>query len=389
MKNGGLVSPERAPLKVNGDRIMFDRRLLECFDWGLLLLTLLICSLGLVVLFSAVTAGDVPGQVVIFKKQMIWMGEGLAIIFSSFLFHYKRIDKGSIIIYFICVGLLIAVLILGRSVSGSTRWLALGPFTVQPSELMKLSLIMVLASVYSSGVTQEGLDFYGLIKPLALLLIPFLLILKQPDLGTAMLLLFITVSMTLFVNVQKKVFFSCAVLAAGAAPLVWFFVLKAYQKARILTFLNPDRDPLGAGYHIIQSKIAIGSGMLFGKGYLLGTQNALSFLPEQHTDFILSVLAEEWGFVGCCVLIMLYFLFLLWGFNIAYSCRDMFGSILAFGVTIMIFWQIFINIAMVMGLMPVVGVPLPLISYGGSSVITNMAGIGLLMNISMRRFLSA
>lgn len=373
---------------MNGDLIMFDRRLFECFDWGLFLLTLLICSLGLGVLFSAVTAGEVQGLVVIFKKQMIWMGGGLAMIFSSFLFHYKFIDKGSIIIYFICVALLAAVLIFGRNAGGSTRWLALGPFTVQPSELMKLSLIIALASVYSTCVTEEGLGFHGLIKPVALLILPFLLILKQPDLGTAMLLLFIAASMTLFVNVQKKVFFSFAALAAGAAPLVWFFVLKAYQKARILTFLDPDRDPLGAGYHIIQSKIAIGSGMMSGKGYLKGTQNALSFLPEQHTDFILSVLAEEWGFVGCCVLLMLYFFFLLWGFNIAYGCRDMFGSILAFGITIMIFWQIFINIAMVMGLMPVVGVPLPLISYGGSSVITNMAGIGLLMNISMRRFLS-
>jgi rod shape determining protein RodA len=168
---------------------------------------------------------------------------------------------------------------------------------------------------------------------------------------------------------------------------VWF-VLKDYQKARILTFLDPDRDPLGAGYHIIQSKIAIGSGMIFGKGFLHGTQHALAFLPEQHTDFILSVLAEEWGLAGCRFLLFLYFFLLIWGLNIAYSCRNTFGSILAFGVTIMIFWQIFINVGMVMGLMPVVGVPLPLISYGGSSVITNMAGIGILMNISMRRFAS-
>ncbi len=366
---------------------MFDRRLFEYFDWGLFVLTVLICSLGLGVLYSAVTAGDVPGMDMIFKKQIIWMGGGMIFMISSFLIHYKFIDKASLIIYVVCVALLAAVLVFGKHVAGSTRWLALGPFTVQPSELMKLSLIIVLASVFSTCVTEEGLGFHGLIKPGALLAIPFLFILKQPDLGTALLLLFIAASMTLFVNVQKKVFFSCAALAAAATPLVWM-ILKDYQKARIMTFLNPDRDPLGAGYHIIQSKIAIGSGMIFGKGYLQGTQNALSFLPEQHTDFILSVLAEEWGFVGCCALLMLYFFFLLWGFNIAYGCRDMFGSILAFGITIMIFWQIFINIGMVMGLMPVVGVPLPLISYGGSSVITNMAGIGLLMNVSMRRFLS-
>ena len=366
---------------------MFDRRLFEYFDWGLFVLTVFICALGLGVLYSAVTAGDVPGMGIIFKKQIVWMGAGMTIMIASFLVHYKFIDKASSIIYIVCVTLLAAVLVFGKHVAGSTRWLALGPFTVQPSELMKLSLIIVLASVYSTCVSEEGLGFHGLVKPVGLLAIPFCFILKQPDLGTAMLLLFIAASMTLFVHVQKKVFFSCVAVAAAAAPLVWT-ILKDYQKARILTFLNPDRDPLGAGYHIIQSKIAIGSGMIFGKGYLQGTQNALSFLPEQHTDFILSVLAEEWGFVGCCALLLLYFFFLLWGFNIAYGCRDMFGSILAFGITIMIFWQILINIGMVMGLMPVVGVPLPLISYGGSSVITNMAGIGLIMNVSMRRFLS-
>jgi rod shape determining protein RodA len=165
--------------------------------------------------------------------------------------------------------------------------------------------------------------------------------------------------------------------------------LKEYQKDRILTFLNPERDPLGAGYHIIQSKIAIGSGMLTGKGFLHGTQNALNFLPEQHTDFILSVLAEEWGLAGCVVLLALYFLLLFLGLNISYNCRNMFGSLLAMGVTIMIFWQIFINVGMVMGLMPVVGVPLPLSSYGGSSVATNMVGFGVLLNISMRKFNTA
>ena len=175
---------------------------------------------------------------------------------------------------------------------------------------------------------------------------------------------------------------SCTV----AGPLVWFF-LKGYQKRRILTFLNPDRDPLGAGYHIIQSKIAIGSGMIGGKGFLEGTQNALSFLPEQHTDFIFSVLAEEWGLMGSLLLLCLFLSLIIWGLNIAYRCRDPFGTILAVGVTAMIFWQVFINVGMTMGLMPIVGVTLPFISYGGSSVITTMICIGLLLNISMRRFL--
>ncbi|MBF0412026.1 MAG: rod shape-determining protein RodA [Desulfamplus sp.] len=366
---------------------MFDRRLLENFDWGLTIITFLIGIVGLGVLYSAVNAGDPGGAMhLFFQKQMIWITGSVVIVLLSLFIPYKLFDRGSFIAYLICVGLLIAVLIFGKYVAGSRRWLALGPFTMQPSELMKLSLIFVLASVYSGIISEYGLPFKYLIKPALLLFFPFLLIVLQPDLGTALLLLFIATSITLFVKVKKSVFFSCAVIAVAAIPLAWGFALKDYQKERVLTFLDPDRDPLGAGYHIIQSKIAIGSGMLSGKGFLKGTQNALAFLPEHHTDFILSVLAEEWGLLGCCVLLFLYFMLLLWGLNISYCCRDMFGSILAFGITIMIFWQIFINIGMVMGLLPVVGVPLPLISYGGSSVVTNMIGIGVLLNISMRRF---
>lgn len=366
---------------------MFDRRLIECFDWGLFALTLLIAGLGLGVLYSAVMAGDANVAPVLFKKQIVWLCGGFGLMIISCIIHYKHLDKGSLIIYAVCIGLLIAVLICGKYVGGSRRWLALGPFTMQPSELMKLSLILSLASVYSNSITEQGLGLRGLIRPGVILLIPFLLIVNQPDLGTALLLAFIAVVLTLFVKVEKKIMLIGCGISIAAVPLVWF-ALKDYQKSRILIFLDPDRDPLGAGYHIIQSKIAIGSGMFWGKGFLQGTQNALSFLPEQHTDFILSVLAEEWGLLGCSVLLFLYFMLLLWGLNISYCCRDMFGTILAYGITFMIFWQIVINVGMVMGLMPVVGVPLPLVSYGGSSIITNMTGIGILMNISMRRFIS-
>ncbi len=367
---------------------MFDRRLLENFDWGLILITFLIGIIGLGVLYSALNAGDPGGAMhLLFNRQIIWIAGGVAVVVISLFLPYKLFDRSSFIAYLICVGLLIAVLFFGKYVAGSRRWLAFGPFTMQPSELMKISLIFALASVYSGNISETGLSFKHLVKPALLLFFPFSLVLLQPDLGTAMLLLFIATSMTLFVKVKKSVFVSCAIVAIFAVPLAWMFVLKDYQKGRVLTLLDPDRDPLGAGYHIIQSKIAIGSGMLSGKGFLKGTQNSLAFLPEHHTDFILSVLAEEWGLIGCCVLLFLYFLLLLWGLNISYCCRDMFGSILAFGVTIMIFWQIFINIGMVMGLMPVVGVPLPLISYGGSSVVTNMISIGVLLNISMRKFL--
>ncbi len=368
---------------------MFDRRLIENFDWGFVVIIFLIGTVGLVILYSALTAGNDAGVVhLLFKKQLIWMGAGFIIMMICLTIDFRELDKLNLLIYALCIGMLISVILFGRIGGGSRRWLVLGFVRIQPSELMKIALIISLASAYSTAVSQTGLNFRKLIKPIVLCAIPFVLIVVQPDLGTGLLLLLIAASITLFVKVEKRVFFTFFGLCLGAIPLVWF-ALKDYQKSRILIFLNPDRDPLGTGYHIIQSKIAIGSGMLTGKGFLKGTQNALSFLPEQHTDFIVSVLAEEWGLVGCSILLLLYFFLLFWGLNIAYNCRNMFGSILAFGVTTMIFWQIFINIGMVMGLMPVVGVPLPLVSYGGSSVITNMVGFGILLNISMRKFSSS
>ncbi len=367
---------------------MFDRRLIKNFDWGLTVLILLICSIGLMILFSALAAGHNTGVLpYLFKKQMVWMGGGFIVMLITIIVDYRELDKLNLFIYSFCVGLLISVMLFGQLGGGSRRWLVIGFIRVQPSELMKIALIISLASVYSTAACQTGLNFRKLIQPTILCLIPFVLIVNQPDLGTGLLLLFIAGSITLFVKMERKVFFTLTGLGFAAVPLVWF-ALKDYQKSRILTFLNPDRDPLGSGYHIIQSKIAIGSGMLTGKGFLKGTQNALSFLPEQHTDFIVSVLAEEWGLLGCGTLLLLYFILLFWGLNIAYNCRNMFGSILAFGITAMVFCQIFINIGMVMGLMPVVGVPLPLVSYGGSSVITNMVGFGILLNISMRKFSS-
>lgn len=367
---------------------MFDRRLIEYFDWGFIILICLIGSIGLVILYSAVSAGQETETFhILFKKQMIWMCVGFVIMIVTLLVDYRELDKLSVFIYIFCVGLLVSVLFFGQLGGGSRRWIVLGFLRFQPSELMKIALIISLASVYSDSATQSGLGFKKLIKPAVLCIIPFCLIVNQPDLGTGLLLLLIAGTITLFVKLEKKVIFILSSIGFSLIPLVWF-VLKDYQKNRILTFLNPDRDPLGAGYHIIQSKIAIGSGMLTGKGFLKGTQNALSFLPEQHTDFIVSVLAEEWGLVGCSVLLALYLILLSWALNIAYNCRDLFGSFLAFGITIMVFWQIFINAGMVMGLMPVVGVPLPLVSYGGSSVITNMVGFGILLNISMRRFAS-
>lgn len=365
---------------------MIDRRLVQNFDWGLLGVTLLLALFGFLTLYSATTTVSNGSQQMIYIKQIIWFCGGFVVMVMAFMINYKLLDRWADIIYIFCIILLLSVLIFGKFVAGSRRWLVFGPLSVQPSELAKITIIIVLAKYYSNVASPKGLQFRELLKPLVYTGIPFLLIVKQPDLGTAMLLAFIALSMTVFVKIEKKTYYWLLGSAMVCAPLVWF-LLKDYQKKRILTFFNPDRDPLGAGYHIIQSKIAIGSGMITGKGYLEGTQNALSFLPEQHTDFIFSVLAEEWGFLGTTILLFLFFMLIFLGLKIAHGSKDPFGTMLAFGITSMIFFHVFINIGMVMGLMPVVGVPLPLISYGGSSMMTIMVSIGLLISISIRRFM--
>lgn len=365
---------------------MFDRRFVKYFDWGLLGFTFLLGFLGLVTLYSAVTSATPTPQKILYFKQLIWYCAGMAGMVLSFLINYKSLDRWAPAIYAACILLLIYVLMVGKHVGGARRWLVLGPVSIQPSELIKIAVIISLARYYSKHANTKGFTLRELFTPLVLTIIPFILIVKQPDLGTAILVVLIAGSMTVFVKIERRSLLCIITACTITVPLVWF-LLKGYQKKRILTFLNPDRDPLGAGYHIIQSKIAIGSGMISGKGFLKGTQNALSFLPEQHTDFIFSVLAEEWGLMGSVVILILFLTLIIWGLNIAYRCREPFGTIMAVGIAAMIFWQVFINIGMAMGLMPIVGVTLPFISYGGSSIISIMICIGLLMSISMRRFL--
>lgn len=365
---------------------MFDRRFAQRFNWGLLGITFLIGILGLVVLYSAVTAGGEPAHKIFIVKQLLWYSVGLLVMVICFLFDYKTLDRWSHIIYAICIILLVCVLFFGKYVGGSRRWLALGPVSIQPSELAKIAVIIVLARYYAKLVNPKGFTLRELFHPFILVGIPFALIAKQPDLGTAMVVLLIAASMTVFAKIERRSLITLLIICAIIVPMAWFIGLKDYQKQRIKTFLDPDSDPLGAGYHIVQSKIAIGSGTFWGRGFRKGPQNTLSFLPEQHTDFIFSVLAEEAGFIGSLFMMFIFMMLIIWGLNIAYGCRDPFGTILSVGVTAMIFWQFFINISMVMGLMPVVGVPLPFISYGGSSVITIMICVGILMNVSMRRF---
>jgi len=366
--------------------MMIDRRLVEYFDWWMLALTTTAAAIGMVALYSAVNAGSGTEQTGLFTRQLIWYGAGAIVMITAFLINYKSYERWGHLFYFLCIGLLVAVFLFGKYVGGSKRWLAMGPVSIQPSEMVKLAVIIMLAKYYARVVRTDGLQFRELLTPAIITAVPFALIVRQPDLGTAMVVALIAASMTLYVKIKRGTLIGLIASGALAVPAVWLF-LKGYQKQRILTFLDPDRDPLGAGYHVIQSKIAIGAGMITGKGFQKGSQNSLDFLPEQHTDFIFSVLAEEWGLIGAGSVILVFILLITWGLQIAQRSRDPFGTILAVGITMMIAWQVFINIGMVMGLLPVVGVTLPFISYGGSSIITMMAGVGLLLNVSMRRFM--
>jgi rod shape determining protein RodA len=364
---------------------MFDRRLIQNFDWMLLIIVLSLAASGLITLYSAARAG-MPITQAFFVKQLVWYGIGFVIMIASFLISYKQFDQYAYSVYAICIFLLVAVLLVGKLVAGSKRWLVFGPISIQPSELAKVAVILVLARYYSRTASTKGMRLRDLVVPMFLIAIPFMLIVKQPDLGTAMMILLIAASLTVFVKIEKRAMIAMVSFGTVTIPMTWM-LLKGYQKQRILTFLEPDRDPLGAGYHIIQSKIAIGSGMLSGKGFLKGTQNALSFLPEHHTDFIFSVLAEDWGFLGSAAVLFVFLILIVCGLNIAHGCRDSFGALLAVGITALIGWEVFINIGMVMGLMPVVGIPLPFISYGGSAILCMMLCMGILMNISMRKYM--
>lgn len=365
---------------------MFDRRLVKNFDWLLLGWVLLIAVLGIVNLYSA-GYNRAPGETApIYLKQIYWLGLGLALMFLTLLYDYRHLEKLSYPLYFISLALLLAVMLGGKMVSGSRRWLALGPFAFQPAELTKIAIVLVLARYLNRHPSGVPLGLKNLLAPLALVLAPVLLIVRQPDLGSAIVLFLVAGSLILFVGVRWRTLAGCALSIVLLSPLIWHF-LKDYQRQRVLTFLDPEKDPLGAGYHIIQSKIAVGSGQFWGKGFLQGTQSQLQFLPEQHTDFVFSVFAEEWGFVGSAFLMLLFMGLTLWGLQIARNCKERFGHLLALGITALMFWQVFINLCMVTGLLPVVGIPLPLFSYGGSSLISNFLGVGLLLNIRMRRFL--
>ncbi|MBU1209110.1 MAG: rod shape-determining protein RodA [Proteobacteria bacterium] len=364
---------------------MFDRRLIMNFDWTLLVTVVLIAVIGVVNIYSS-TFPHTGNFKSLYIKQIYWVLLGLALMFFILSFNYRTFIRYAYPFLLFCLIFLTLVMFFGRYTSGSQRWLQLGFISFQPSELTKIALILALTRFFTEDDNPHGYGLRDLLVPFLILIIPALLVFKQPDLGTVVLLVLIYASILAFLGVHLRTWITLGVGCAALAPLLWHF-LKDYQKTRLLTFLNPDLDPLKTGYHIIQSKIAIGSGTFFGKGFLKGTQSQLHFLPEQHTDFIFSVLAEEWGFLGSFFLLFLILLLISRGLKIAYTSKDRAGAILAIGICAMIFWQSFINVGMVVGIVPVVGVPLPLLSYGGTSVVTTFIGIGILMNISMRRFM--
>ncbi len=349
-------------------------------NWPMVLLICLVASIGFVMLYSAAGGRLDPWA----ERQMVRFAVGLALMLSVAVVDVRIWLRYAYLIYAGALVLLVVVEVAGEIGMGAQRWIDLGFFQLQPSELMKVALVLALARYFHGLETDSVGRVLPLVPPLLLVAMPAVLVLKQPDLGTAGMLIMGGGAMFFAAGVRLWKF---AVLLTGgfaAIPVAWN-LLHDYQKNRVLTFLDPERDPLGSGYHILQSKIALGSGGVFGKGYLLGTQSHLNFLPEKQTDFIFTMLAEEFGLAGALTLLVTYAVLIAYGFAIALRSRCHFGRLLALGLTFNLFLFVFINTAMVMGVIPVVGVPLPLISYGGTAMLTVLIGFGLIMSVYVHR----
>jgi len=372
----GYSSRAQRTLTVSG-------RVLEALhlDGPLLLSVLAVCTAGLVVLFSA--AGEDVG---VFLRQAARVGLGLAVMVAVAQVPPRVLRAVAPWLYAAGVLLLVAVALVGDIAMGAQRWLDLGFIRFQPSEIMKIALPLACAWYLHDRPLPP--DFKSLLVLSVAILVPVLLIAEQPDLGTSLLVAAGGALVVLLAGLQLRYILGLGALLAGAVPILWHF-LHDYQRQRVLTFLNPQNDPLGAGYHTIQSQIAIGSGGVFGKGYMNGSQAHLEFLPERSTDFIFAVIGEEWGLVGLAVLMVLYLFVLARGLYIAAQGQDTFCRLIAGALTLLFAVYIFVNSGMVAGLLPVVGVPLPLVSYGGTSMVTLMAGFGILMSVHSRRKLVA
>lgn len=367
-----------SPRLRRGDMTLSEK--LWSMSWSFVLLLILIASVGLLMLYSAANGSMEPWA----SRQLTRFAVGLGLMLVLALVDIRLFLRWAYTGYAVALLLLVAVEVKGTVGMGAQRWIDLGFFQLQPSEIMKICLVLALARYFHGATVNDVGRPLFLLGPVLLALAPAALVLKQPDLGTALMLLMGAAVIFFVTGVRMWMFGVVGVLAVTAIPIGWQF-LHDYQKNRVLTFLDPGRDPLGAGYHITQSKIALGSGGLFGKGFMQGTQSHLNFLPERQTDFIFTMLGEELGMVGGLMLLGLYVLVLIYGLVIAARCSHHFGRLVAVGITTTFFLYVLINIAMVMGLIPVVGVPLPLISYGGTAMLTLMIGFGILMSVHVHR----
>jgi rod shape determining protein RodA len=349
-------------------------------NWGLVLLLSLIAGIGFAVLYSAAGGRVDPWAL----KHIIRFGVSLLFMLAIALVDIRIWLQLAYPVYFAALALLAAVDVMGAIGMGAQRWLDLYVIQLQPSELMKIAMVLALARYYHNLNVESIGRIVAVIPPVLIILVPVALVMKQPDLGTALMLVFAGAGIMFCAGVRLWMFLVAIAGAGAAVPVAWG-MLRDYQKQRLLTFLNPENDPLGTGYHITQSKIALGSGGLFGKGFMAGTQGHLNFLPEKQTDFIFTMFAEEFGMVGGIVLLGLFVLVLFYGFAIALRSRSHFGRMLAMGISFTIFLYLFINIGMVMGVLPVVGVPLPLVSYGGTAMLSVLAGCGLLISVYVHR----
>jgi rod shape determining protein RodA len=359
------------------------RKLRAQFDWFLFGGLLALVFLALINLFSATRVAPAG----LYTQQLLWFAAGAIVFMVTAAIDYRAYERLAWAIFGVGVVLLVAVLVGGKVVKGSARWLSLGPVGIQPSELAKIAVIIALSKLFSGDPMDLALRPWSYVAAaLALMGLPLLLVAKQPDLGTALILFLIGMSIILTVNLQLhiKLLLLGGELCAGV--LFFFFGLHGYQKKRLYTFIDPSLDPSGAGWHARQAIFAVGSGRWSGKGWTHGTQNQLQFLPEHWTDFPFAVWAEEWGFIGCLLLLGVYLFLVLWAINLAEEARDRFARVLCIGVAALFFWHVVFNIGMVIGILPVVGVTLPLVSYGGSSLLTMMIAFGLLMNVSVRRY---
>lgn len=364
-----------------------ERTLFQRLDFNLILVVLAIQLIGLINIYSTTHGPTVRGVSSYFWAQVIFVIAGWIIFAGCTLIDYRVYSKLAYPLYVLNVIFLILTMFIGKTSLGAQRWINLGPFHYQPSETMKLVMVFVLARYFHTHVRPQGHSLRELLLPFLLLLVPAGIVMRQPDLGTGLLLVAVGGTMFLFVKIKPRVLIGLSVILLLAVPLAWKFTLKEYQKNRVLTFLDPSRDPRGAGYNSIQSKIAVGSGQVFGKGFRKGTQSQLKFLPESHTDFIFSVLSEEHGFVGSITALALFLILFFMGLRIATQANDKFGALLVIGSMGIIFWHMFINVGMTTGILPIVGIPLPLVSYGGSSFLTTMTALGIVSSVSLRRFL--